>query len=398
VRDATQLIGRLLRGTLLPRGAGPWSLRRLLVLPVFTLLFLALQTVHWVGFLLDEIFFRGYHRVEVREPLFVVGMPRSGTSFLQRVLAEDTERFTTLRLWELLLAPSVTERTLWLGLGRLDGLMGRPAGRLLDGLARRGFAFMDDVHPVDFQEPEEDYFLLLPAFACFLLVLAWPEHRSLWELARFDDLPEAVRRRLLGHYRRCLQRHLYMVGPEKRILSKNPSFTPMVRSLRETFPDAAFVGCVRDPLEALPSLLSSLEGGAALFGWDVAEPRHRDPFVTMLRDFALRLDEDVAAMPDRALLLPLPELSADVPGTVRRIYGTFGWTPGPALEAALARRAARPPRAPSGHRYALQDFGLEPEDVRHRFREAYRRLDFVGSVAGSGEGSGPSPCVDSPTP
>jgi len=398
VTTATKLIGRLLGGALLPRGAGPWSLRRLLVLPLFTLLFLALQAVHWIGFLLDEIFFRGYRRVEVREPLFVVGMPRSGTSFLQRVLAEDTERFTTLRLWELLLAPSVTERKIWLGLGRLDGWMGRPAGRLLDGLASRGFAFMDDVHPVDFQEPEEDYFLLLPVFACFLLVLAWPEHRSLWALTRFDDLPAAVRRPILRHYRRCLQRHLYVVGPERRILSKNPSFTPLVRSLRETFRDAAFVGCVRDPMEAVPSLLSSLEGGAALFGWNVTEPRYRDRFVTMLRDFALRLDHEVGEMPERGLLLPLPELSADVPGSVRRIYETFGWTRGPVLEAALARRAGRPPRAPSGHRYALDDFGLEPEEVRHRFREAYRRLDFVGSIAGPNGATVPSPCVDPSTP
>ena len=73
---------------------------------------LLLQGAHWVGFLLDDLFFRGYRNITVRDPLFVVGLPRSGTSFLQRVLAQDSERFTTLRLWELILAPSVTERML----------------------------------------------------------------------------------------------------------------------------------------------------------------------------------------------------------------------------------------------------------------------------------------------
>lgn len=389
------LVARLVRHTLVPPGGGgPRTLRRGLALLLFVPPFLALQAVHWLGFLLDEILFRGYRRVEVREPLFVVGMPRSGTSFLQRVLADDEERFTTLRLWELLLAPSVTERKLWLALGRMDRVLGRPLGRLLDRAGSRGFAFMDAVHRVDLREPEEDYFLLLPVFACFLLVVAWPDHAEVWRLTRFDAWPEEERRRILGFYRSCLQRHLYVVGPERRILSKNPSFTPMVASLAVTFPGARFVCCVRDPREAVPSLLSSLQAGADLFGWSVAEPGRRDRFVGMLRDFTEHALAELDG--DRSAFVPLHELSDDVAGTVRRVYESFGWRPGPGMEAALARRSRASRRHRSRHRYDLDSYDLDARELERTFAALHEAFDFPVAPASGPSGADAPPAGTRP--
>lgn len=385
MRDSLRLVGRLLRHTLLPAGrGGPRTPRRVLVLVPFLLLYLLLQGVHWIGFLLDELFFPGYRRVRVREPLFVVGLPRSGTSFLQRVLADDRERFTTLRLWELLLAPSVTERTLWLALARLDRGLGRPVGRLVERAGARGFAFMEAVHEVRLDEPEEDYFLLLPVFACFLLVVAWPDHPEVWRLTRFDSWPEAERARILRFYRSCLQRHLYVVGSDRRLLSKNPSFTPMVRSLAETFPDARFVCCVRDPREAVPSLLSSLRAGADRFGWRVEEPAYRDRFVDMARRFGEHALTSLE--PGRSVWVPLHRLSEDVEGTVRGVYRHFGWRPGEEMEAALGRRTAASRRHRSAHRYDLAEFDLDPAALERSFEALYRTFDFP-------TGSAPDPAA-----
>ena len=58
-----------------------------------------------------------------------------------------------------------------------------------------------------------------------------------------------------GHYRRCVQRHLYArqgTAPKRTYLSKNPTFTLRLRSLLREFPDAHVVVLVRDPERHLP--------------------------------------------------------------------------------------------------------------------------------------------------
>ena len=64
-------------------------------------LFVLLQLVHWLSMLLDDVLFRGYRDIEVREPIFVLGPPRSGTTHLHHVLSADTGT-TTFRTWECL--------------------------------------------------------------------------------------------------------------------------------------------------------------------------------------------------------------------------------------------------------------------------------------------------------
>jgi len=349
----------------------------LVLLLLLTPVFLLLQGVHWVGFFLDDLFFRGYRRVEIREPLFIVGLPRSGTSFLQRVFARDTERFTTLRLWELLLAPSVTERKFWKGLGALDRVLGRPIARLAGLGERRGLRWLDVIHQVSLNDPEEDYFLLLPIFACFLLVVPFPYHEAVWRLARFDELPPAEREPIMAFYKAAVRRHMFVAGPGKQLLSKNPSFTPFVQSLREAFPDGRILCCVRDPLEVVPSLLSSVRTGADLFGYDIAEPRIRDRFVGMLEFFAKHALSSLRDTPtDQHAFVPLKEMKKDVKGFVLGVYGRFGWEADPAFQERLTQDARTGKEYRSRHSYSLQEFGLTEKEIQARFPELNARFGF----------------------
>ena len=213
----------------------------ILGLPVF----FAWQALNWLGLLLDEVFFRGYRRIEIHRPLFVVGPPRTGTTHLHHVLSTGPET-TTFRTWECLFGVSVTGRYACLGLGKLR---------------------LDEIHPVRMDDPEEDFLALLPPLACFLIVVPLPRARWLWRLARFDrDVGPAERRALLSYYRRAIQRHLYVFGDDKTFLSKNASFAGMTQSLLDEFPDARIIATVRDPLKVVPSQLSSLRPALELCG------------------------------------------------------------------------------------------------------------------------------------
>jgi len=326
----------------------------------------------------DEVWYRGYRDVPIVEPVHIVGLPRSGTSLLHATLADDEARFTTLRLWHVLFAPSVVQRRMIARLARFDRALGRPARRAASRIESKLSARMNGAHPINFGEPAEDFLLLLPAVACFLLVVAFPRSQSIWALTRIDEWNESERRSLLLFYRSCLQRHLYASGSRVRVLSKNPSFTACIGTLREVFPDARFLFCARDPANAIPSQLSSLRPGLQKFGYDPADPAIREPFIEMYECFINHATDLLGPMKtERAGFVSLDRLSADLAGTVQRLYGGFGWTPDAAFSAALTDRSRYAASYRTRHHYRLDDFGLDPDRLRQRLGPALRRLDVL---------------------
>lgn len=293
----------------LGRFAAPLRARRLAVLLIGFPLFGLFQTVHWIGFLIDEILFRGYRKVPVRNPLFITGVPRSGTTFLHRTLSRDSSQFRTFQTWEAVLAPSITERKLLRLLSRLDRFLGRPLQRLVEGLTRRLAGGLDDIHKVDLTAPEEDYLTLLPASGCFILSLAFPSSPSVWLLARFQDMPEERRAVLVRFYHRCLQKHLYVHGTQCRLLSKNAAFASWVPDLRQVFPDARFLFCIREPQSVLSSQLSSVRSGMRLFDTEPALDTFSLEFQTVLAHaYRVLRDEMRSFLPDHLAILDQADL------------------------------------------------------------------------------------------
>ena len=356
-----------------PDGVAALRPRRVLVLLAFLPVFALGQLIHWIGFLLDDLFFPGWRKVQVRAPVFVLGVPRSGTTRLHQVLAADRQ-FTTFRTWECLFAPSVTQRRFWLAAARLDKAAGRPFGRLLDWIERRVFAGLDDVHAMSLRTPEEDYFALMPILSCFILALPFPGFEHIWRIGRFDrDLPETERRLILRYYEDCLKRHLYVYGPDRLLLSKNAAFAPMALGLSEQFSDARFVVCLRDPLQTVPSQLSSIADGLAFFGVPPDSAPIRERLVDQLAFYYENLDALRRRLPaERHAALGMPELRAGLAPALTRIYGQLGLTLSPAFAETLAGEDASARRYRSRHHYTLEQFGLDPAEIAGRFAAAYR--------------------------
>ncbi|UHD17697.1 sulfotransferase [Thiocapsa bogorovii] len=351
------------------------SAKRMLVMSGFIPLFALVQGIHWIGFLLDEIFYRGYRRVEIREPLFVLGVPRSGTTYLHRLTANDTA-LTTFSTWECLFAPSVTQRRFWLGLGRIDARIGRPLGRMLDWIERHAFKGLDAVHAMRLSDPEEDYFALMPALACFILVIPFPQSDLLWQIGLFDrDMPEARRARLMDFYHRCLQRHLFVHGPEKRLLSKNAAFAPLAGSLAARFPDARFVVCLREPHATLPSQLSSLEAGINFFDVLSACPDFRERLTNQLGFYYKNLERALGEQPDeRCVWVTMRALQSAPARLMLIIYAQLGLPANEKLRGALARHASESGTYRSAHAYSLEQFGLFRGDIDRDLGPVFARL------------------------
>lgn len=356
------------------------SVQRWLVMLVFWPLFLMVQGINGIGLMLDHVLFPDFRRVPVREPLFVVGVPRSGTTFLHRLLALD-ERFTTTALWELLFAPSITQRYFWTGLARLDRAVGRPLGRLLGWLERRLLGGLDDVHKTGLLDPEEDYLGLIPVWGCFLLVLVVPVP-ALWRLTFLDrdgSVEEKVR--VMTAYRRFIQRHLYFHGEHKQLLSKNPSFTPWLETLSQAFTDARFIGCLRNPNQAVPSQINSILIGAKLFDGRDTTAYWRQGFLAMLDYYYRHLLSALESMPSqRQSLSVMEELTKAPAATVLGFYDVFGWQVDEAFHTRLLEQDHKARKYQSAHTYSLENLGVDAETLNATFGWVYERFGFPRPV------------------
>lgn len=367
-----------------PDGQAPLSPRRVLVMLGFLPVFAVGQCLHWLGFLLDDLFFRGWRRVAIDEPIFVLGVPRSGTTRLHQVLAQD-DQFTTFRTWECLFAPSVTQRLFFLGLARIDRALGAPGAKLVRWVERRAFAGLDDVHPMGLTTPEEDYFALMPVLSCFILALPFPGFEHIWRVGRFDaDLSAHERERLLDFYEACLKRHLYVHGPSKRLLSKNAAFASWAQGLAGRFPDARFIVSLRDPVETVPSQLSSIGSGLAFFGVPANSQPVRQRLTAQLAFYYENLDRLREQLPARRhAALGMKDLRSGLGELITTIYARFGLRLSPAFIQVLAQEDGRARRYQSTHRYSLEQFGLSSASLYERFATAYRHPVLAGAVNGA---------------
>jgi hypothetical protein len=234
----------------------PW--RRLGWLIVVLPLVWIKLAVDGVCLLLDEVLFPRAKQTSLDGMVMVLGPPRSGTTFLHRVLAEDRRTFVTSPAWEVFLAPSICQKRFLRAIRSVDRRLGSPLIRLIrwgEGAVLRAF---EDTHPGSLLDPEEDYFYLGSVCACTGWQLAFPAWRGIrkWMPGQ-PEMSTERRRQALAFYRACLQKQRYADVSQRCILSKNASFASWMDLLPEAFPEARFAVCMRDPVETLPSMLST---------------------------------------------------------------------------------------------------------------------------------------------
>jgi hypothetical protein len=138
---------------------------------------------------------------------------------------------------------------------------------MLRWLVKRGGRDLAAIHTIGIDAAEEDYLALLPAAGCFFVSLAFPGSAPLAALGDFSTLSEGRRRRLLDHYHALMQRHVYAHGG-RQLLSKNAAFASWGEALQARFPDALMILCIREPLRAVSSQVSSLQPARSFFGTD----------------------------------------------------------------------------------------------------------------------------------
>ncbi|HTA08120.1 MAG TPA: sulfotransferase [Streptosporangiaceae bacterium] len=294
--------------------------------------------------------------VTIDRPIFVTGLPRSGTTALHRLLTADPGH-QGLELWLAEMPQPRPPRDTW------DD---NPVFRHIQAGYQRHHIehpeFMG-VHYIAADTVEE----------CWQLLRQTLRSVSYECLAHLPTYSAWLREQdWVGPYQRH-RRNLQLIGlnqPGQRWVLKNPSHLFALDAILAVYPDALVIQTHREPRAVIGSMCSL--AAHATDGWS---QRFRGAVIgsDQLELWARGLAEFAAARAryDQTQFLDIDyaDFTADPVGTVESVYGHFGLPYGGAaadavhaLYAEASHGAARP-----AHQYALADFGLTGEQVDERF-------------------------------
>ncbi|SEF55919.1 Sulfotransferase family protein [Thermomonospora echinospora] len=299
--------------------------------------------------------------VRIERPVFVTGLPRTGTTALHRLLTADPAN-QGLEVWLTEVPQPRPPRETWADDPVFQAVQ---SGYERHHLERPEFM---GVHYMSADMVEECWQLLRQSmqsisFEC----LAHLPTYSAWLQER--DWTSAYRRH---------RRNLQLIGlPDagRRWVLKNPSHLFALDALLEVYPDALVIQTHRSPRTAMASMCSlaahATEGWSQMFTGAVIG---RDQLELWSRGLERFRAERAGHDPARFFDVEYDDFVRDPLGTIEAVYAHFGLPLSDAARAAMARLhdeshsgAARP-----AHRYRLSDFGLTPEEVDERFAAVRR--------------------------
>lgn len=291
--------------------------------------------------------------VTVTRPVFVTGLPRTGTTALHRLLTADPAH-QGLELWLTEVPRPRPPRETW----ESDPIF----AAIQEGVRRHHVAHPEfmGIHQISAEQVEECWQLLRQSmmsvsFECLAHIPAY----SNW-LAGQDWTPAYRRHR----------RNLQLIGlpdADRRWVLKNPSHLFALDALLAVYPDALVVQTHRAPRTVIASVCSltasASEGWSTAFTPEVIGRSQLDLWAGGLERFAA---ERARHAPDQFVDVYYEDFVADPLGTVEGIYERLGATLSPAARGTMADLLTESEKRP-GHRYALADFGLTEGMVDERF-------------------------------
>lgn len=300
--------------------------------------------------------------VEIRRPVFIVGLPRTGSTLLQRLLARDPQ-VRSLQTWEMLFPSPPPEEASY----STDPRIRRTAFRL--GLLAWGAPDFVTAHELAVGEPEECVGLLQTTLvsSAYELMNELEGYRA-WFAGQ--DLTAPYR-----YYKRQLQLLAWRMPRDHWVL-KCPVHLFGVEALLKVFPDARLIQTHRDPVSVMPSVCSLFSVVQTLIS-DHADPR------VLGKDWLERWArgcDDVMALRARGaephfIDVAYKRMISEPFTVVRELYEGDGRALSAEAEAAMRAWLGRNPQHKHGqHRYRLEDYGLSAAAVNQRFARYRERF------------------------
>ncbi|MEM9255920.1 MAG: sulfotransferase [Pseudomonadota bacterium] len=292
----------------------------------------------------------------INAPIFVTGLPRSGTSALLNLLVAAPENRGLLQ-WEVQFPDP------W-----PDSKPGEEDPRypfLVKALEETRNSEFAKIHYIDADTPEEC--VLLHAFAFDGVQLGFEimlePYRS-WLMAR-DLVP------MYAYQKRQMQM-LNWRNPGQQWMLKAPAHMWGIDAILKVFPDARFIWCHRDPQKVVPSINSMNKAILSMYAGDHSHLDSGDIGRAVMDWYALSLERGLSArekLPDELFVdVSHDRFVRDPMGEIAHIYQAFGLDLGVSTRSALQSHIDHNPQGKHGkHEYDLSEYGLTRELIAQRF-------------------------------
>lgn len=296
----------------------------------------------------------------VSAPLFIVGLPRTGTTLLHMLLAQDRQNRVP-ETWEVM-HPAPNE-------GTEQRRVARTARELawMERLAP-GFRVM---HPLAPRLPQE-------CIAIDSHTLQGYEFQTTHNVPDYQRWLEQRDKRAVYRYHHRFLQYLQWQRPGAHWVLKAPAHLFGLVELLAVYPDAGIIQTHRNPLEVMASLASLSTMLRAAFSAS-ADPHE------IGREMARRWGDgllqslqrrDSGRLPaDRFIDIDYRAIVREPIDTVRKIYSRFGRELDTEAEQAMRDFLAANPKDKHGtHRYSLKEFGLDSDEQARRFADYRARF------------------------
>lgn len=302
---------------------------------------------------------------EIEGPIFVVGMPRSGTTLLHNLLAQAPNS-QTLRTWQLTSGakqwhahhtPPVTKST-W---------QSRQIVRYLNWAVPG----LTQIHPLSADGHDECTMLLMHSLVSLTFLILGPadSYREwYWRrgLPGLLDVYKLHRRQL-----NFLARH---ESPRSWVL-KSPTHLAGLHALLTVYPTAQVVLTERDPEEAIPSACSLFAMVRRLLCHEVHHERLGSEIGGLLGRTIIESAGAREQFSERIFTVAYRDLVRNPRETVQRLYAQMGRAVVAPMDAGMQRWLTNNPQHKHGvHRYSATEFGFDAAAWRRDFGAAYEAL------------------------
>jgi hypothetical protein len=305
---------------------------------------------------------------EIQDPVFVVGLARTGTTRLHRLLACAPDAYSVL-WWQARWPSPLADDPGW----RSQDARIAAAHAEIDAILETQ-PVLASIHPWDAEGADEEIMLCEHAFRSWVPEAFMNVPSYIDWLSREDMLPTY---RYLERMLKFLQWQKREAGSHrKRWVLKAPFHLGFGAELFATFPSAKVIQTHRDPVETLPSIASMAYALWGL-GSEDADPLEvgRQAFARWSGAIQTFLDFRASMPEERFLDCDFRAVGRDPLGEIERIHAWLGVPLAPEARALMEEWLvlnAREKRAP--HEYSLETFGLERVAIEEGFAPYRRRF------------------------
>ena len=286
-------------------------------------------------------------------PIFVIGLPRSGTTFLFNLLSLDPNPRSPLA-WEMFFPFPLTNK---------DSRKYRRRIRKTDLMMlfqKKLIPSLDVVHPIQSTDPEEC--LLITPFSLKSLLYSYMARIPSYE----DYLKKANHASVFLWHSRFLQ-VLESLKVPKRWLLKDPGHIGRLSEILSVYPEARFIQIHRDPIETIPSICSLIEKTRSPFTKKVDKFEIGTRTLSHWKEVLAKGEKDKETISkDKFINVKFQDFINDPINRIKDIYSNLNLNLDDEIESKMKDFAGKFKREEKiKHSYGLREFGLSKESVQN---------------------------------